>query len=295
MEGTNLALRSSFPSNAGHVTRGGATATSTTDFTVTGAPTITSFSPTNGPVGTSVTINGTGLAGVTSVKFGDVAAVTFSVNGAGTRVTAKVPNGAVTGKITVTTPGGTATSASDFTVTTAPSITSFTPTSGPVGTVVTINGSAFTGATSVKFGGRAATTFSVNSATKITATVPAGAVSGKITVTTPSGSGTSSTSFTVEPTFHGRSISIALRRHLVVRGAVTAAGEFDACAAGVPVRIQRRVEGAWRTIARTLTGDLGGYRVRVADRSGRYRTVAPRVEMASDVCGRAVSRVAINA
>ncbi len=299
---TGTQLTATVPSGATtgkiSVTRGGATATSATGFTVTGAPTptITSFSPTSGPVGTSVTITGTGLAGATSVKFGGVAAGTFSVNGAGTRVTAKVPSGAVTGKITVTTPGGTATSASDFTVTTAPSITSFRPTSGPVGTSVTITGTAFTGATSVKFGGVAATSFAVNSATKITATVPVGAVTGKISVTTAGGTGTSSSSFTVEPTFHGRSISIALRRHLVVRGVVKAEAGFDACAAGVPVRIQRRVAGVWRTIARTLTGDLGGYRVRVADRAGRYRSVAPRVEMgSSDICGRAVSRVAFNA
>jgi len=75
---------------------------------------------------------------------------------------------------------------------------------------------------------------------------------------------------------------------------VVTAGGFGACTAGVPVRIQRRVAGVWRTFARTITGDAGGYRVRVRDRSGRYRTVAPRVEMGSDVCGRAVSRVAIN-
>jgi hypothetical protein len=75
---------------------------------------------------------------------------------------------------------------------------------------------------------------------------------------------------------------------------VTAAGGFTACAANVPVRVQRRVGGVWRTIARTLTGDAGGYRTRVADRAGRYRSVAPRVERAGDVCRRAVSRVAIN-
>src|SRR5437867_1801570 len=258
------------------------------------APTISSFSPTSGPVGTSVTINGTNLGGATSVKFGGVAAATFSVNGAGTRVTATVPTGAVTGRITVTTPGGTATSASDFTVTTAPTITSFTPTSGPVGTSVTIHGTGFTGATSVKFGGVAATSFTVNSATQITATVPVGAVTGRISVTTSGGTGTSSASFTVESVVHDRSISIALRRHLVVRGVVTAGG-FTACAANVPVRVQRRVAGVWRTIARTLTGDVGGYRVRVRDLAGRYRTVAPRVERAGDVCRRAVSRVAINA
>jgi len=113
-------------------------------------------------------------------------------------------------------------------------------------------------------------------------------------VTTASGTGTSSASFTVESVVHDRSISIALRRNLVVRGVVTAGG-FTACAANVPVRVQRRVAGVWRTIARTLTGDVGGYRVRVPDRAGRYRTVAPRVEMGSDVCGRAVSRVVLNA
>ena len=55
--------------------------------------------------------------------------------------------------------------------TSAPTITSFSPTSGPVGATVTINGTNFTGATSVKFNGVTAT-FIVNSATKITATVP---------------------------------------------------------------------------------------------------------------------------
>jgi hypothetical protein len=49
----------------------------------------------------------------------------------------------------------------------------------------------------VKFGGKAATTFTVNSDTQVTATVPTGAVTGKITITTPGGTATSSTSFTV--------------------------------------------------------------------------------------------------
>ena len=80
---------------------------------------------------------------------------------------------------------------------TAPTVTSFTPPSGPVGTSVTIAGTNFTGATAVKFNGMAATTFTVNSATQITATVPTDATTGMISVTTPSGTGTSSSSFTV--------------------------------------------------------------------------------------------------
>ena len=61
-------------------------------------------------------------------------------------------------------------------------------------------GSALSGATAVSFNGIAATSFSVVSATQMTATVPAGATSGPIAVTTPGGSGTSAASFTVIPT-----------------------------------------------------------------------------------------------
>ena len=89
---------------------------------------------------------------------------------------------------------GSATSSTNFTV--KPKITSFSPTSGSVGAAVTITGYNFTGATSVNFNGTAAT-FTVVSDTKITTTVPSGATSGPISVTTPSGSGASSTSFTV--------------------------------------------------------------------------------------------------
>jgi hypothetical protein len=135
----------------------------------------------------------------------------------------------------------------------------------------------------------------VNSATQITATVPVGAVTGKISVTTPGGTGTSAMNFTVVPTFHSRSISISLRRHLVVRGTVSAGG-FDACAEDALVRIRRFADGAWRTIATTHTNDDGFYRVRVPDRPGRYRALAPRETLGdSDICGRALSRVAFNA
>jgi hypothetical protein len=76
-------------------------------------------------------------------------------------------------------------------------VTSFTPTSGPVGTVVTISGTSLTGATKVTFDGVAATTFTVNSATEITADVPTGAKTGKIGVTAGGVTVDSKTSFTV--------------------------------------------------------------------------------------------------
>jgi hypothetical protein len=275
------------------------TATSPTNFIVTttaAPPTISSFSPKSGPVGTAVQINGSGfVAGATAVQFNGVSASPVTVNSQGTRIDTKVPTGATTGKITVTTPGGTDTSKASFTVTIpAPTISSFSPTSGRTGTAVTITGTSFTGATAVRFGGVRAS-FVVNSATQITATVPVGAVTGKISITTPGGTGTSAMTFTVVPTFHSRSISISLRRHLVVRGTVSAGG-FDACAEDALVRIRRFADGAWRTIATTHTNDDGFYRVRVPDRPGRYRALAPRETLGdSDICGRALSRVAFNA
>jgi hypothetical protein len=76
---------------------------------------IKTFTPTSGTVGTSVVITGTSFLNASTVKFGGVTAAVFTVN-SDTQVTATVPSGAVTGKISITTPGGTATSSSVFTV-----------------------------------------------------------------------------------------------------------------------------------------------------------------------------------
>ncbi len=107
------------------VTIGGNTATSATDFTVNiPLPTITSFTPTSGPVGTTVTITGTNFNTTpanNTLKFnGTTAIVTAST---GTSITTTVPLGATTGTITVTVAGNTATSATNFTVTSSPIIT----------------------------------------------------------------------------------------------------------------------------------------------------------------------------
>jgi len=107
-----------------HVYTGAGQKTSTTSFTVVPvpAPTITSFTPTFGPTGTSVKITGTNFSGTagganfttTGVTFNNVAA-TFVVNSA-TQITATVPSTATSGPIKVTTPGGSATSTTNFTV-----------------------------------------------------------------------------------------------------------------------------------------------------------------------------------
>ncbi|MDP9301240.1 MAG: DNRLRE domain-containing protein [Actinomycetota bacterium] len=85
---------------------------------IASAPSITDFVPLSGPVGTSVTIDGSGFTGTTDVQFNgtSVGSGNFTVV-SDAQITSRVPSGATTGPIPVTTPGGTATSSTDFTVT----------------------------------------------------------------------------------------------------------------------------------------------------------------------------------
>ena len=155
-------------------------------------PVVTSISPSSGPSagGTSVALTGTGFTGATRVQFGSVDATSFTVN-SDTSITALSPAGA-TGIVDVTVAGpvGIGPAGGKFTYADAPIVTSISPTIGSVvgGTNVTVFGDGFTDATAVKFGTTNATSFTVNSATSITASAPsaaAGAV--HLTVTTPGG------------------------------------------------------------------------------------------------------------
>jgi len=147
-----------------------------------------------GAVGQTIEILGQGLKGTTAVSFNGTAATTFTVV-SDTYLTAVVPSGTTAGIVTLTTPGGVLTSDRAFKV--LPGIVSFSPPSGPVGTSVTITGTTFTGTTKVTFGGVKATSFQVISDSEVQAFVPTGAKTGKITVTTPGGTATSATNFTV--------------------------------------------------------------------------------------------------
>jgi hypothetical protein len=259
------------------------------------APTITSFSPTCGQAGTTVIITGTAFqdapSAVSAVTFNGTAATTFTVN-SDTQITATVPAGATTGPIAVTDSEGTATSTGTFVVATTagPCIASFTPTSGNPGTVVTITGGAFTGATAVTFGGVAATTFTVDSPTQITATIPATAVTGPIAVTTSAGTGTSTSNFTVTTTVteHDRDVTLNLKGHLTAKGKVTS--DLDGCTDGVTVKVQRRKNDTWKTVANVDTNDAGKYVADIGDRDGRYRALAPAVDAGpNDACLKAKS------
>jgi uncharacterized repeat protein (TIGR03803 family) len=149
--------------------------------------------PTSGKVGKLIDILGQGFNGATGVSFNGTTA-TFNIV-SDTYLTAKVPAGATTGPVTVTMSGGKLTSNQKFRVT--PVVKTFNPTSGPVGTPVTITGVSLTQATKVTFGGVKATSFTVDSDTQVTAAVPAGGKSGKIAITTAGGTATGPGVFTV--------------------------------------------------------------------------------------------------
>ncbi len=76
-----------------------------------------------------------------------------------------------------------------------PTITSFSPGTAASGSSITISGTNFSDATEVSFGGTPASSFSVLNSTTISAVVAAGA-SGKITVSTPKATASSSSDFT---------------------------------------------------------------------------------------------------
>ncbi len=180
----------------------GQTATSTSEFTVTSvdAPVIDNFSPTEGPVGTQVTITGQHLLGdAVVVKFNGTQATI--IDNDDTQIIAEVPSGATTGPIAVDVDGMIATSADDFIVTFPPVIDDFNPSEGPPGTEVTISGQHFAGDDlTVKFNTVDAVITSSNDNTIVTV-VPGSATDGPITVEVNGYNISSSTNFDVtDPT-----------------------------------------------------------------------------------------------
>jgi uncharacterized repeat protein (TIGR03803 family) len=164
----------------------------------TGDPAFVNLEPTQRTaiVGSKIGMFGQGFSSASVVKFGSVASSSVTRLGT-TYLTATVPAGALTAPVTVTTGSKTLTSPQAFKV--KPKILSFSPASGPVGTLVTINGSGLIQATSVKFGTVKATTLTVVTDSEVTANVPSGLTPGAVTIsiTTPGGTANSPTKFTV--------------------------------------------------------------------------------------------------
>ena len=170
-------------------------------FSAWSQPTITGIDPTFGSVGSSVTITGTIFSGP-SVFFRDGSgnsSISATIQSStATSITAVVPVGAFTGSIIVENSGG-AVSAPSATFTVGPTITSFAPFFGQIGTPVTITGTNFSGVpvtNTVTFAGVAAT-ISSSTTTTIETTVPGGISGGILTVSITVGSLTANKQFFV--------------------------------------------------------------------------------------------------
>lgn len=182
-------------------------ATSAASFRVTsgssGGVAINGFSPQSAAPFTTVTINGRGLDGVTTVTIGGVPASIVSRSEGQIQVT--VPDDGEDGFIAVSGSTGSTQSSQMFVVADArpPVITSFSPMSVPVGQEVTIKGKRFIkNQTMVQFSGAAPVGPSRPQSSKkeITVKVPAGAMSGTFDVITPAGRVTSGDRITITTT-----------------------------------------------------------------------------------------------
>jgi hypothetical protein len=99
-----------------------------------------------------------------------------------------------------------------------------------------------------------------------------------------------------QPSLSQKSVTLMLRKHLVARGVVSASDGFTACVIDVPVKIQRRVSGNWKTVGSTTTTATGSYKKRIPDKPGKYRAKAPKVTLneGADICPAATSPVRAN-
>ena len=168
-----------------------------------GAPTVASVTPGQGGAdgGDTVTVTGTGFSDANEVKFGTADAEAFSVV-SDTQLTAVTPAGIVgtTVKVVVVNLEGSSDiwDVSYDYVYPLPVIASLSSSNGSPngGNTAIINGTGFTGATAVQFGGTDVTSFTVNSDTRITVVVPAGIAGQTVQVTVVGPAGTS----VVDPT-----------------------------------------------------------------------------------------------
>ncbi len=153
-------------------------------FTFIPAPVIQSITPMSAKAGQTVTISGYDLNGATEVRFAGVNATSYTVVNS-TTITAVVPPG-VPGIVNVRTPGGLALF-NGFVI--LPDLISFTPDSGTLGTVLNISGTSLSRVNAVTVGGMAVQSFTVHSASQISAVVSTGA-SGNVVITSPDGADT---------------------------------------------------------------------------------------------------------
>ena len=157
-------------------------------------PTITSIKPDTAYPGDVILITGINFKAVSAVTFGDVAA-TYTITDS-TKLNITVPMNLTEANQLITVSAPTGSDTISFTANLAPVITSIDPSSAHEGDLINVKGVRFTGASSVQLGSTDVT-FNLLTDSTLTFIVPVGASSGSITVTTPKGSGTSSSSLSI--------------------------------------------------------------------------------------------------
>jgi hypothetical protein len=213
----------------------------------------------------------------------------------------------------------------------APTIASFTPTCSAAGVVVTVTGTNLLDASNLTGTNSGAdvsfqdttppgmTTASqpvpdLSSPTSVSAIVPSNVADGPILVETdvdanPATAGIqgvfSTTSFLTPPPdcveggpTHARVISFKIKRSGKTGGVVSSQEDpaFTDCVSSVPVKIQRKKNGVWKTVGKTTTDDTGRYAKKVKNPKGkqRFRALAPKVNLGdpvTDTCSKAKSGV----
>lgn len=170
-------------------------------------PTISSFSPTSGGAGSTITINGDGFTSPGGNKpLVVIGGITLTVSSATpTQIVAQIPSNATINNsypITVT-PKYMGSQLSINSVTSSglfhspPKINSYSPTTGAPGVQVTVGNFTPAGISAVKFNGvNAPFTFSGNN---IVATIPDSATTGKLSIHSLGGIALTSTDFVVKP------------------------------------------------------------------------------------------------
>lgn len=160
-------------------------------------PKITSVSPTSGLPGDVVTVTGDKFSLVNSVKVGAITASFAPTLDTNHAMKVTIPANAAGGlqRITLINPNGK--DSVQFTVLLTPVITFIPAAPANVGDQVTIKGLRFNGTSVVKLGAVNVTAFTVLTDTTLKFTVPVGAVTAPITVTTPNGTTTSSGSLVI--------------------------------------------------------------------------------------------------
>ena len=87
-------------------------------------------------------------------------------------------------------------------------------------------------------------------------------------------------------TKHKRTVTLALKKHLVASGTVKVSDGFNGCRSNVTVKIQRLKNGAWTGVGSDKTSGNGDYKVNLNDKTGKYRAIAKKKTLngGDDIC-----------